>query len=364
MKISSVDVIPITLQLKGVHSNALARYSSSEEVYVRLHSDSGLVGYGSTAPKFYITGETSASVIPVLFKTLIPSVVGMDPFGIGAIHRQMDRAIVGNTSAKTAIDIAVHDLIGKALDVPIYQLLGGMIRSELDAFELVPMGDPAESVAQVTEFTGQGVKQVKLKVGTNSSLDLARVQAVTERFPDLHVKVDANQAWQPKQAIRMCNAFTAMGVDMVEQPVNRRDTRGLAQVAASVDVDIVGDEVVAGPREVLELANSRAVDIFNIKLIKAGGLYRARQMAAIAEAAQMKCMAGATVQSILLDAATAHFMASTVNVDWHEIKGPSWIVNDVVTGLSVTDGKITVPSAPGLGLEFDEQRLERRRLKA
>lgn len=359
MKIRAVRIFAADLPLTGEHRGSHTRYTVTNDVYVKIETDEGAAGFGATAPKYYITGETQDTAVAVLRRELAPAVTGEDPFDVEKIHEKMNKAIKGNTAAKAAIDVALYDLMGKVLGVPAYHLLGGAYRLELPAFDLIGLWSPEEAAAKARRRMAEGYREFKVKVGGDAEEDLRRVRAVGEALAGLLLKVDANQAWTPKQAIYLINRFYECGVSVVEQPVHMDDIEGLAYVrGACPQVAIMADESLKSLADGLRLVRAQAVDMFNIKLIKTGGLHPARKLAAVAEAAGMNCMAGCTLQNTLLDAATAHFAAATRHVVLNEIKGPQWIKEDMASGLEIREGTVRVPRGPGLGMAVDEERLE------
>ncbi|MFZ7104703.1 MAG: mandelate racemase/muconate lactonizing enzyme family protein [Peptococcaceae bacterium] len=358
MLIKQIEVYKTDLELNGELHSAHTKYQVTEDVYLKIITNDDVTGFGSTAPKYYITGETQDTVITVLKKRIIPAVLGEDPFNLEKIHDKMDHAIKGNTAAKAAVDIALYDLMGKYLGVPVYRLLGGLYRSEMPAFDLIGLVTPEEAARRAARQLAAGYQEFKVKVGPNPPLDLKRVEAVSEAVKGVPLKVDANQSWKGKQAVYLTQRFAELGVNVVEQPVHMDDLEGLLAVKNGCpQVDVMADESIKSLTDALRLIKYQAVDLFNLKLVKTGGLYPAKKIAALAEAANMDCMAGCTVQNTLLDAATAHFLASTRNVVCNEIKSPQWIKDDIATGLKITAGKVVVPEGVGLGLEIDEERL-------
>ncbi|MFZ5943244.1 MAG: mandelate racemase/muconate lactonizing enzyme family protein [Bacillota bacterium] len=358
MKIKNIEVYKTNLELRGEIHSAHTRYQITEDIYIKIVTDEDAAGFGATAPKYYITGETQETVIAVLKNRLIPAVLGEDPFSLEKIHHKMDHAIKGNTAAKAAIDIALYDLMGKYLGVPVFQLLGGMYRKQMPAFDLIGLVSPEEAAAKAAQQLELGYQEFKVKVGPNPDLDLRRVEAVSKVIKGIPLKVDANQAWKGKQAIYLTQQFAELGVNVIEQPVHMDDIEGLIAVKNNCpQVEVMADESIKSLSDALRLIKYQAVDLFNLKLVKSGGLYPAKKIAALAEAANMDCMAGCTVQNTLLDTATAHFLASTGNVVYNEIKSPQWIKNDVAVGLKISDGQVIVPDGIGLGLEIDEERL-------
>lgn len=358
MIIKQIEVYKTDIELNGELHSAHTRYQVTEDIYIKIITDEDVTGYGATAPKYYITGETQETVIAVLKKRIIPAILGEDPFSLEKIHDKMDHAIKGNTAAKAAIDIALYDLMGKYLRVPVYQLLGGLYRKEMPAFDLIGLVTPEEAAQKAAQQLKGGYREFKVKVGPNSDLDLKRVKAVSEVIKGIPLKVDANQAWKGKQAVYLTQRFAELGVNVVEQPVHMDDLEGLLAVKNGCpQVEVMADESIKSLTDALRLIKYQAVDLFNLKLVKTGGLYPAKKIAVLAEAANMDCMAGCTIQNTLIDAATAHFLASTRNVVYNEIKSPQWIKNDFATGLKIIEGMVIVPVGIGIGLEIDEERL-------
>ncbi|MDN5346933.1 MAG: L-Ala-D/L-Glu epimerase [Clostridia bacterium] len=355
MKIRKIEVFPVNLKLAVPLHSAHARYNVTRDVYIKVLTDEGIVGYGATAPKFYITGETQESVVAVLKDYLIPTVLGEDPFDLEKIHARMDKAIRYNNAAKTAIDLALHDIIGKSLKLPVYKVLGGCYRKEMAAFDLIGFVSPQEAAEIAAAKVAQGFRDLKVKVGQGEKEDLARVEAVRNAAPAAGLKVDANQSWHPKEAVRIIREMEAFGVEVAEQPVPVGQTEGLAYVRRRVNALVMADEAVKSIGDAMELIRAQAADAFNIKIAKVGGLYKAKKIAALAEAAGMPCMAGCTIENNLVDAAAAHFFAATKNVIYNEIKAPTWIIDDPAQGLVITDGMVKVPEGPGLGLVIDER---------
>jgi L-Ala-D/L-Glu epimerase / N-acetyl-D-glutamate racemase len=359
MKIEKLEIFPVKLELTVEHRSSLTRTQHIEDVYIRIVTESGAYGYGATAPKYYITGETQGTVVTVLQKNISPVILGEDAFDIERINDRMNHAIKGNTSAKAAVDIALYDLIGRTLNIPVYKLLGGSCRSEMAAFDLIGLWSPEEAVERATQRMSEGYREFKVKVGPDPEADSERVLAVGETLKGLPLKVDANQAWTPKEAVRFTRLYSKMGVSVVEQPVHMDNIEGLAMVRNSCpEVDIMADESIKSLSDARKLIELNAVDMFNIKLVKSGGLCNAKKIAAIAESAGMNCMAGCTLQNTLIDAATVHFLSATPNIICNEVKSPQWIRNDVASGLEISNGMVRVPEGPGLGLEMDEDRLK------
>ncbi|MFQ5860004.1 MAG: mandelate racemase/muconate lactonizing enzyme family protein [Dehalococcoidia bacterium] len=364
MKIRSVGVHPVRLSLTHLYRDRGHTESFAEDVFVKVETDEGIVGWGATAPRTYPTGETLRATVSILTDYLIPALIGEDPFQMEAISAKMDQVVQYNYAAKTAIDVALYDLMGKALGVPVYQLLGGCYRTEMPAFELIPLVPPEEAAGLAAKAWDEGVRSFKVKMSVQPRLDLARVEAVRRVVGEEgEVAVDANMSWTPKVAIDTVRALQDYRLYLVEQPVYYTDLDGMALVTQMTETQIGADESCT-PGLVSELARRRGADVFNVKLTKFGGLWRAKKVTALAEAMGIPCIAGAVIQGSLLDAASAHFFASTKAVVYNEAgKAPAWIREDPTSGLRVEKGMVQVPQGPGLGVKVDEGLLKKHRVE-
>jgi len=356
VKIADIKVFPFTLET--THSLSTAHYKgvkTTKEVYVKIETDEGFVGYGSTAPKFYMTGESQEGCVALIRNYFIPKIIGENPFNIVKIMSILDNIVLFNNSAKAAIDFALHDLIGKILNVPVYVLLGGNYRDIIPAFDIVDLLKPEIAAAQAKKMVDEGIKDLKVKAGTTPEEDVERLKMVREAVgPEVKIKIDANQTWSPKQAIEVIRKMEPYNIEFVEQPVRYDDLDGLREVKGKVAPLIMADESIKGEADAYKLIQKQVVDALNLKLVKVGGLYKARRIAALAEMANVVCMAGCTLQGIIPDTAAAHFYLSTPNVCCHEIKAPKMIANDPAQGLEIKDGYVVLPSGSGFGLKVDE----------
>jgi L-alanine-DL-glutamate epimerase-like enolase superfamily enzyme len=270
----------------------------------------------------------------------------------------MDRIIQGNHAAKTAIDLALHDIAGKAKGVPVSVLLGGVIRDHLPAFELLPVVASEETAVLVSNLKQEGVNQFKIKVGTNRGDDMVRVRATREAAgATADIKADANQNWSLQTAINFLNTAHQNGlINIIEQPLPAFDFSGLTQLKKSVHVPIMADESVICLEDGPNLLRENIFAFLNLKLSRLGGLHKARKLANLCELAGVKAMAGAGFNSKLLDAAGCHLFAASSAVVCQELKAVRgfWLSESITSGVSVRDGMLYVPKGPGLGVEVDQ----------
>lgn len=329
-------------------------------VFVRLNGEDGQVGYGEAAPMTAYSGETAANVLGVLEEFFLPMLPGRDPLDLEALHADMDTRLAGHSFAKAAIDFACHDLAGKALGVPVHQLLGGRVRDRIPIAWAVGYGTVAEMVEESLTYARAGFRTIKLKIGREPALDLEVVREARRALgPDVGIRVDANQGYDRNTAHRTLPKMEEEGLQYIEQPLPRWDIDGMAELCRALVTPIQADESLYSLHDAFQLALRGAADVFNIKLLKPGGLFRSRQVAAVAEAAGIPCAVGSMPEMGVGTAAGIHFAAAVGAVTYpSELIGPLMFDGDVLVGnplgeLSRIPGYLTVPDAPGLGYEME-----------
>jgi L-alanine-DL-glutamate epimerase-like enolase superfamily enzyme len=363
VRIERIDVHPVSIPLAHPYRDSTRVETHSRDVLVRIVAAGGAEGWGAAAPRTFPTGETQEATVSVLERVLVPAVLGADVFAIGAAGHRMDAAIPGNHAAKAAIDIALHDLVGRVLGRPVHDLLGGALRMSMPTLDILPLETP-ERMAEIAVGLREsmGTRAFKIKMDRDLVLGARRVRAVRDAVgPEAMLVVDANGAWTVKEALAACELLEPLGVQVVEQPTPGHDLEALGEVTRRSRLPIGADESVR-PEFVGRLLSSRAADIVNVKVTREGGLLPSRRVAGAAHLLGLGIVVGSVVQSALIDAACAHFFASTPGVVYNESgKGPAWHTDDVVTGLRVADGLVHVPTGPGLGVQVDETAVRRLR---
>ena len=300
--------------------------------------DGDLSGIGEAAPSGYY-GEKREMVhaaLPYLAQQL-----GDDPLCIEDIVEAFERTFHhGNAAAKAAFDMALYDLAGKRLDVPVYTLLGlNPDRTPLTSYTIA-IDTPQEMARKAGEARDYPV--LKIKVGTPD--DVAIVRAIRE-VTDATLRVDANAAWTAKEAIRTINALAPYNIEFVEQPVAASDLDGLQLVRENVPVPVIADESCVVPEDIPSVIGR--VDGINIKLMKCGGMRNALKMIAAARVHHLKVMLGCMIESSLSITAAAQLSPL---VDYADLDGQMLIAHDPFDGVRVEHGKLVLPDRPGLGV--------------
>ncbi|HWR08891.1 dipeptide epimerase [Sporomusa sp.] len=353
MKITAIRIGKVSIPLKKPFKTALRQVNSAEDIIIKMIADTGETGFGNAPPTAVITGDSQDSVIAAIRDTIGPRLIGMDVDNLEGIMTTIDGAMLHNSSAKAALDIAVYDLFGKRHGIPLYKLLGGY-RNVITTDLTISVNAPEEMVQDSLEAVAAGYTELKLKVGTDAALDIKRVQAIRAAVGyDVKIRLDANQGWSPKEAVRTIRKFEDMGLDieLIEQPVKAHDFSGLKYVTEHVETDIMADEAAFGVYEVFQLLAMQACDLINIKLMKAGGLHNAIKIAHFAETMGVKCMMGCMLESKVGITAAASLAGGKVIVDKSDLDAAVLLAQDpVVGGVSFSKNQIIIPDAPGLGI--------------
>jgi len=300
-----------------------------------IHNDNK--GYGEASPTEYY-GESPASVMACI--ELFKGDLGDDPFALEDILQRLDRTIGLNPSAKAAIDMALYDLIGKMLGVPLYKLLGlNAAKTSYTSFT-IGLDSPAQMAKKV--LLAKDYPILKVKLGTKNDLDI--IKAIRE-VSSATLRVDANAAWTPKEAIRTINALEPYDVEFIEQPVSAHDLKGLKMIHDNVSIPIIADESCVTIEDIPMI--SECVDGVNLKLMKSNGVTNIIKMIHVARAHNLRIMLGCMIESSLAITAASHL---TPLVDYADLDGNLLIENDPYLGVKVENGKLLLPDEPGLGV--------------
>lgn len=281
-------------------------------------------------------------------------------FEIARVNDFMDQAIAGNTSAKAAVDIGIHDAAGKALKVPVYDLLGGKSREQVELAWSMGFKDFDASVHEAKEYIKLGFKVMKVKVGKNIREDGKLVETLRDIFgPDVPLRMDANQGYSPVEAVGLLNRTAEFNPESFEQPVKKWNLEGMRYVRNhSHSVPIMADESISSLQDAHNVIQAGAADYYNIKVGKVGGLYRACQVAAMVEAAGFQAAAGSNLELGIGEAASVHFILSqpAVSLPSDALCGTGLHTENLVKNpMKMEGGVLSVPEVPGLGVEVDEE---------
>lgn len=310
---------------------------------VELHSDDGAVGYGAAGPSRYY-GETADTVATLLPELLAVVEEADDPFAIDAIHRELDNVVGDNPAAKAAVDIALYDLAAKRLDVPVATLLGHETEVGIQSSYTIGIDQPAVMADRAGEAVEAGHEVLKVKLGGGS--DAEAIRSVRAAAPDATIRVDANEAWTPAQALELIDHCADADVEFVEQPLPANDQHGLKRVYEQSPLPIAADESSVVASDIPRVADR--CDIVNLKLMKCGGITGALKFIHTARAHHKEIMLGCMVESTASIAAGAHLAPL---VDYVDLDGALLLAADPFVGDHVRPGAIELdPAEAGLGV--------------
>ena len=353
MRIQEIQVGEISLPLAHPFKTALRTVYHIDDIVVRVRGENGLEGYGEAPPTAVITGETKGSAACAVEEFIAPAILGMDLMDLDAVMDKLQRSMIHNTSAKAAVDMALLDLWGKTLNTPLWRLLGGA-RPSFETDLTISVNDTDEMVRDSLEAVARGFRALKVKVGKDGSGDVERLSAIRRAVgPNIALRVDANQGWSPREAVRIITALEDAGADaeLVEQPVSAGDFDGMKYVTSHVHTPILADESVFSPMDAVRVLQEHAADLINIKLMKTGGIYEALKICAVAEAYHVACMIGCMLESKLAVTAAAHLAAGKGVITRADLDGPGLCrIDPYEGGPRFEGGQIIMSDAPGLGI--------------
>ena len=359
MKINSIKTYSVSIPLNTDFNISGGENTSADHVIVEIETDEGIIGWGEAAPLISYSGETMESIKFAIDNYLSKALIGEDPTNIVKIHEKMD-FLKENYFAKAAIDFACYDITGKKLQVPVYKLLGGKYRDKISVGQSVGIKSVEETVKEAIQYEKAGFKSIKLKIGNDAEYDFKRIKEVGEAI-DVPIRVDANQGYRFDEAVDILTKLDDFGLLLIEQPLPKWNLEGMAKLCDMLNTPILADESCYTIHDAINLIKYNAADIFNIKILKPGGLYNSSQIASIATSAMIPLSIGSMVEMGIGTAAGAHFAASVKYLDYpSDVKGPSLMADSILKKpIKIEDGYTHVPEGPGLGIEVDYDKLDK-----
>ncbi|MBV8912378.1 MAG: hypothetical protein JOZ05_04960 [Acetobacteraceae bacterium] len=359
LRIRRITLYAVHLPLAEPFEHASSgRIDTLSELVLRLEAEDGTIGWSEMrANNHYVTGETPGRLTELLREIMLPRLPGADATSPRAIATAMDRTVVGGTTAKALIDIAVHDLAARKVGVPLHVLLGGRRQDAVRCHATLPFCAPEEAARRAHTYAEAGFTTIKLRLGLRPfERDEERVAAVRAAVPALRLAADVNQGWGVKETIRNIGALAPYGLAWIEQPVPAADFAGLRDIRRAIDIPLIADESCTSPTALLRLLQEDAADGFHLKLCKAGGIGALMGMIAIAEAAGRPYMIGQMDEGMLATAAAVQ-IGLTADALSYELWGYQRVATQPFKGLELKRGVMHPPDAPGLGIEVDETSL-------
>lgn len=361
--ITGFDVWHCALPVTGRRDHGIGEVSGKIEVIVlRLTAEGGTEGFGEASPWTVFTGSPEASYW-ALQRYMRPLVLGRRVADREAILAEASRAIVHCTEAKAALDTALHDLAGKLLGKPVWALLGEKTQPEIPLSVSLANPDFEADKALLRRLEADGVGIVKLKTGfAGFEFDLMRLDYLRSRHPGMRIRVDYNQGLSREEALAQAPEAAKFTPDFIEQPVAAGDFATMAELRGRIGVPLLADESVFGPEDMERAIREGICDGVSIKIMKAGGLERARHTARMAAQAGLFAYGGDMFETGIAHLAGAHMIAATpeISLGCEFYQASYYLVEDLLAEpFAVRNGKVIVPDAPGLGGGPDMEKVAR-----
>jgi L-alanine-DL-glutamate epimerase-like enolase superfamily enzyme len=359
--IAQIGIYKLSIPLIEPFITSLGRDDNAENVLVKIVTKEGITGFGECSPYMPINGESIDTCFAVgqYFAKLLK---GKNALAIEECILAMDKVIYGNTSIKSAFDMALYDIASQNAGLPLYKYLGGHNNKVIITDYTVSIGDPKKMAADAVKIKEEGYPAIKVKLGNNGETDVIRIKAIREAVGnEIPLRIDANQGWNVEEAIQTLQALAKYDIQHCEEPIPRWDFMQLPKVKQASPIPIMSDESCGDEHDAERLINLKACDYFNIKLGKSGGIFKALKMVKLAEASHIHLQIGAFMESRLAMTCFAHFSLCSPMIEHYDFDTALMFIEDPVTGgiKYEKNGVVKVPESAGLGATVSEARLNK-----
>ncbi len=352
MKILDIKTQIIKAPLKKPFKTALRRVDSLEDLVVTIHTESGLVGYGEGGATAVITGDIISSMVGAI-EYIKPMLIGQTIEDFNSLLYTVANSMVHNSTVKSMLEIALYDLKAQSLKLPLYRLLGGS-RTSFKTDITISLNSIDKMLKESQEAIDLGYDILKIKVGKSISEDFEIIKSIAQTFPDITLRVDANQAWSPKESLYLLRKLEKLDIypELIEQPVKANDFRGMKFIRDRTIIPILADESIFSPKQAIEILELEACDYINIKLAKCGGVSNGLKIADIAELYGVKCMIGCMLEGAISVSASVHLASARENtITMLDLDGVNLLAsNPIRGGVEFNESQIRLNSSYGLGI--------------
>ena len=352
MKITGISTRSEDFELTRPYTITFRSIGDVQMSFVEISTDSGLTGIGCASPEAMVTGETREACNAALQEDSLSWLRGRDPCTLPALCRELDINMPKTPAARAAVDIALHDLLSQHLGLPLVEVLGRAHQS-LPTSITIGIKPVDETVEEADEYVARGFKILKVKLGHSLDEDLARLASLRERIgKNIGIRVDPNQGYSGEQLRTFVDHTKELNIEFLEQPMAANDIDAMRALPESVRARLAADETLLDARDALTLIEPpRACGIFNIKLMKCGGVRAAGKIADIADTAGIELMWGCMDESIVSISAALHAALASPATRYLDLDGSLDLARDVVEGgFVLDDGYMRTTDAPGLGV--------------
>ncbi|MBN2089171.1 dipeptide epimerase [candidate division KSB1 bacterium] len=349
MKISTVEFWPVDLHLSEPYTIAYETIEHTTNIFLRLETNTGIIGCGCAAPDKEITGETAAIVIQKL-NEIVPLLKGEDPLRPVKILELLKTSLEAFPSTRAAVDMALFDIMGKSGQIPLWKLLGGY-RDCIKTSITIGIMPEKKTTEKAREFVKQGFTSLKIKGGVDVESDIVRILKVREAVgPNIQIRFDANQGYTVESAIRFFDQTRSAQIEIFEQPTPKGELKLLGHITQKISIPVMADESLLTLRDAYRLTRDDLIDMVNIKLMKVGGILEAAHINSVAKAAHCEVMVGCMDESALAIAAGLHFALARPNVTCADLDGHIGLIGDPAADAVILKNGVLYPQdKPGLG---------------
>ncbi len=354
MKITHTEIYRFSIRMEPFVI-ATGTMDYAQNIFVRIYTDSGIYGVGECSAFPMIVGETQDTCL-VLAQDFARLWKGKNPLALTDRLTELDTYIARNTTAKSAFDIALHDLAAKAAGLPLFKYLGGAVRP-ITTDITIGIGSPEEMAAKAVLFKKQGAEVLKVKLGKAPEADIARIRAIRDAIGlQTTIRVDANQGWTYDDAVRALQGLQIFDIEFCEQPMRSYDDHLLAQLRNETTIPLMADESCYDHRDATRLAVQAACDYVNIKFSKSGGIAEALRIQQAMGTYGIPCMIGGMLESRVGLSAAVHFAYAAPNVRFFDMDTCliGHLEDPVVGGVRYAGYDLAVPDLPGIGADVDD----------
>jgi L-Ala-D/L-Glu epimerase len=358
--IQAIEIYKLFIALKEPFVISLGPQNDVQNIIVIIRTKDGCTGYGECSPYLTINGE-SVDTCFIVGQYFANALKGKNALDIPGCIEIMDRIIYGNSSIKSAFDIALHDIAAQHAGMPIYKFLGGEKNKILETDYTVSIGDPQKMKADALKIKEQGFPAIKVKLGESKEKDVERIRVIREGIGNEYLlRIDANQGWRTAEnAIEVLKELAEFNIEYCEEPILRSRFMELNKVSEASPIPIMADESCGDEYDAERLIQLNACKMFNIKLGKSSGFYKGLKIAQLGASANMVMQVGGFMESRLGMTASAHLAMANNSIHHCDFDTPLMFTEDpVIGGINyLQNGIIDLPDTPGLGAAIDESYL-------
>lgn len=366
MKIAKIEVIPVSIPLSKPAESAHGLTTHQASVVLKVHTSSGEYGIGSIEPRPGYDVESQDEVVSTLEDCLVPLIMWKDPFQIRMLLEMMDLEISGHLGSKALVEMALFDLLGRSVGVPVHIFFGGRVRDTVSLNGWIGIVDPEQARREAKEWLDKGFRSLKVKMNSEVTAAKERVEAVRSVVKDkIQIRVDANESLDMEGALETVRALQHLNIFYLEQPFPRESIQDFVALSQSSSIKLMADESVHDLETLMNILKSHATHFVKVKVQKMGGLLKTSQSIQVAESFGIPVILGHGFGTTINTLAELHLAASTKAIlDGCESVGPMKMADDVVGEPLIMDrGFIQVPTKPGLGVELNEEKLKKYRVR-